>query len=403
MVLHAAEARRLLFCGLPASSHLDPMMPLAIAAREAGHDVQFATGEPFVGRLELLGFRAHRAEISIPAGMSRLHGSPVGKRCSAGLGLDVSVRLFLDVLAGHTADDLLPLLSTALPDLVVFEETAVGAAVAACLLGVPAVSHAIGPALPATVVEQVVGARAAELWAHYGRTLMPLDALTGALRLDTYPASLQQRIAPTAAVRMPIRPVAWNEPGPSHPIVSQGKGRGVRDSPPLVYLTLGRSNCSAEVMSTAIQGLTALDVQLIVALGGLEPSALGHGLEGVRRDRVRLERFVDQAALLPWVDLVVHHGGTATLLGAVAEGLPQLLFPCEADHFSNGDAVVGAGIGRVLRPHEVSAAAICEAARELLGPERPSRALDAVRREMAALPHPRDVLAGLLARVCGDA
>jgi UDP:flavonoid glycosyltransferase YjiC (YdhE family) len=44
---------------------------------------------------------------------------------------------------------------------------------------------------------------------------------------------------------------------------------------------------------------------------------------------VHIERFVAQSEVLPLVDLIVHHGGTGTVLGALQAGLPQLLLPKE--------------------------------------------------------------------------
>ena len=42
-----------MFASLGAYGHLYPMMPLALACAEAGHEVVIATGEPFLNRLPL--------------------------------------------------------------------------------------------------------------------------------------------------------------------------------------------------------------------------------------------------------------------------------------------------------------------------------------------------------------
>ena len=55
----------MLFCCRPAYGHVYPLLPLAVACRDAGHDVLFATGEAFLERLAKLGFRAERVGISI--------------------------------------------------------------------------------------------------------------------------------------------------------------------------------------------------------------------------------------------------------------------------------------------------------------------------------------------------
>ena len=72
---------------------------------------------------------------------------------------------------------------------------------------------------------------------------------------------------------------------------------------------------------------------------------------GWRADRVRVEPFVAQAELLasehPPV-LVVHHGGSGTTLGAAAAGIPQLFLPQGADQFFNAAAVTEVGAGATL-------------------------------------------------------
>ncbi len=74
-----------LFCGLPAFGHLYSMIPLALAARDAGHEVIFATGAPFVGRLRAIGFETHRAGISVQEGVTALFGGqPAPRRPTAG-------------------------------------------------------------------------------------------------------------------------------------------------------------------------------------------------------------------------------------------------------------------------------------------------------------------------------
>jgi len=44
---------KIMFASLGAYGHLYPMMPLALACADAGHEVAIATGKPFLGRLPL--------------------------------------------------------------------------------------------------------------------------------------------------------------------------------------------------------------------------------------------------------------------------------------------------------------------------------------------------------------
>jgi UDP:flavonoid glycosyltransferase YjiC (YdhE family) len=46
---------------------------------------------------------------------------------------------------------------------------------------------------------------------------------------------------------------------------------------------------------------------------------------------IRIERFIPQSTLLPNCDLVVSHGGSGSVVGALAHGLPAILIQMGAD------------------------------------------------------------------------
>lgn len=71
-----------------------------------------------------------------------------------------------------------------------------------------------------------------------------------------------------------------------------------------------------------------------------------------------------QAEPLPYVDLVVHHGGSGTAMGALGAGLPQLLLPRGADQFTDADSVLG--VGKRLLGAEFTEEAVAEMVRGLL-------------------------------------
>ena len=97
---------------------------------------------------------------------------------------------------------------------------------------------------------------------------------------------------------------------------------------------------------------------------------------------------------MPLVDLVVHHGGSGTLLAALAHAVPQLLLPKGADQFNNTDLMTEAGLAPVLEPAKATPDAVAALAAATLA-ERPP-VLAAVRAEIAALPHPAEVVEPLL-------
>lgn len=71
---------------------------------------------------------------------------------------------------------------------------------------------------------------------------------------------------------------------------------------------------------------------------------------GPMPERIRIERFNPQELLLPVCDLVVSHGGSGSLLGALAHGLPSVLFPMGADQPHNAQRCVDLGTACVLDP-----------------------------------------------------
>lgn len=115
-------------------------------------------------------------------------------------------------------------------------------------------------------------------------------------------------------------------------------------------------------------------------------------------DSVSVHEFVDQAALMPTLDLVVHHGGTGTMLAAAAHGVPQVLLPQGADQFINSATIERTGLGRGLdgdhqSPEEVKAAV----AQVLDDPGMRAASAD-VAAEIAARPSPDEVAGNLLSR-----
>jgi UDP:flavonoid glycosyltransferase YjiC (YdhE family) len=384
-VASSADSRfRMLFCTRPAFGHLYPLMPLALAARTAGYDVMFATGEDFVPRLRALGFETHRAGISIRQASQELlqSGLPAWNRSNWE---SVSGQLFLGSLARRTAEDLLPLLDRLAPDLVIYEQSDFGAAVAAALVEVPAICHSLGRAMSIETRQIFAETRLAALWANYRRVSAPLDVFWGNAYLDIYPPSLQEPSIFDNPFRVPMRPVPWSEPTEVMPAWVSTRSR------PLVYLTLGTIPLSGDGLREAAEGLSTLGVDVLVALGPHDPSVLGSVPAGVH-----VERFVHQADVLPHVDLIVHHGGSGTTIGALSKGLPQLILPRRADQFINADVVVSAGLGLSLELDALSLGSVVEAARSLLTDDSYRHAACLVRHEIAAMPHPTDTLPALI-------
>jgi UDP:flavonoid glycosyltransferase YjiC (YdhE family) len=377
---------RLLFTSLGSFGHAFPLVPLAVAARDAGHDVVFATTEDFLPRLTKAGLETAAAGFAIKDAFGQAFGEagppgPPGDIPQDVL-LPIIAKVFGEVMPKRFAADLPPVFEHVRPDLVVSESGNAGGTFAARKAGIPVVAHTFGRVSTGDPMSTMIREKIRETGASLGIDVG--EGMFGTAFVDICPDSVQNPEFLAQARRVPLRPVGWSDPGELPP--------GVLDrSRPLVYLTLGTAMGHAGVLTEAIAGLSALDVDVLVATGpSLPEDALGE-VPG----NVRLEAWVPQSELLPHVDLVVHHGGSGTTLGAFGAALPQLLLPQGADQFTNAEAVVAAGVGDRLLGAEVTAEAVAEKARHLLTDTAVRDAARTLADEVAAMPSPAEVAAQL--------
>ena len=321
---------RVLFASLASVGHTYPLIPLAVAAREAGHDVHFAAGE----------------EVHQPLAAN-----------------DLSPFRPADAFYELYAEDLEPELARLRPDLVVHEWGVPGVAVAAARAGIPGLWHGFGRMFPDGIGLELP---------------TEIAEAPGRPHLDICPPSLQDKAFLAGTDRIGLRPV---------PFAAQGDVPTWNGSRPLVYLTFGTAFATKVLLTTAMAGLAKLGGWVVVAAGRVPPAELG-----ALPDGVTVRPWVPQTDLLAHVDLVVHHGGSGTTLGALAGGLPQLILPQGADQFANAEAVHAAGAGLRLMPEQLNAEAVAEHANTLLARNGGHRdAARAIAEEITRMPSPAQV------------
>jgi UDP:flavonoid glycosyltransferase YjiC (YdhE family) len=91
----------------------------------------------------------------------------------------------------------------------------------------------------------------------------------------------------------------------------------------------------------------------------------------------------------------VSHAGSGTLLGALAFGLPSVLFPLGADQPYNADRAVDIGVARVLDAVTAQPGEVAAAVAEVLDHPAYREAAERVRAEILSLPgadHAADLL-----------
>ncbi|MEH3157404.1 MAG: glycosyltransferase [Gordonia paraffinivorans] len=357
---------RVLFSSLGSYGHTLPLVPLARAAADAGHDVAFASTEAMAPTLSAAGLRTVGVGIAIREAFAQLGLADVAPADRARIpGIQESIqRAFGEILPAAYRADLLDVIARDRPDLVVAEAGNIGAMQAAAVAGVPSVRHGIGRGL-------TFGYLAEEL-----------------PHLDIYPPSMQDREVLDLPGLRPLRSVSATGEGPLPPIVD-------RDTTlPLVYVTLGTEFGSAAVLDVIVRAIDTGDRRVLVAAGPtIDAAALGG-----YSDLVEVAAWVPQAAVVDRAALVVHHGGAGTTLGTCAAGVPHLVVPQGADQFRNAEAVVTRGVGEQVLPVEVSVATITSAVERLLLSDSLVRsACTDVAAEIAAMPSPDEVAADLSA------
>jgi len=294
------------------------MVPVAQTLEAAGHDVAFATEQRFCERVNRAGFRAFPAGIGPGKVLERTLALPdvAGPEETSRFG----AQMFAAVAAPAKVPDLVGAIDHWRPDLVVHDVTDFAGPVAAGVAGVADVAHSLGPMFPYDLFR--VAAELLEvLWQDWRVTPGPVGGVFGAAYLDICPPSLQS--PDIREVDVPVHPV---RPVPFDAVAGETLPPWVeRLAPqPTVYVTLGTlDNDAPGVIEAAVEGLRDEPLNLVVTVGPTRgPEELGR-----QPPNVHVERYVPQSLLLPHCDVAVTHGGSGTVLGALAHGLPLLLLP----------------------------------------------------------------------------
>ncbi|MCE6996549.1 glycosyltransferase [Saccharothrix sp. S26] len=368
---------RVLFTFIGGLGHFQPLVPLASAVVAAGHTVAVAAGPERCGAVAAAGFTA------LPVGEGRSERVRVGPLPTPDRERDAAELRdgFVRRGAAGRVPLYLELFDRWRPDVVVCEEVDFGSVLAAEKLGLP-FANAQVIASGSFVRPDVVGEAIGELRAGLG--LPPDPDLTMRhrnLMISPFPPSFRDPAFPLPDTAFPIRP-------PVGPV-----GRSDRTT---VYFTLGTefNTESGDLFPRVLAGLGDLPVDVVATVGRhVDPAAFGP-----QRPGVRVERYLPQDAVLPRCDLVVSHGGSGSVIGALAHGLPTVLLPMGADQPQNADQVARLGVGRALDPVAATPDDVRAAVAEVLGDSAYRQAAARVRAEMLDLPEPARAVP-LLARL----
>lgn len=372
---------RILFTSFPGLGHLHPLIPLALAAQAAGHEVRLATGPTYVEWVRRCGVDAR------PVGLGEAEVHEIVARDRAGPRR--ADHMFTDVWVPLALPDLLELARSWPPDVVVHEEAEFAGVLLAALLDVACVTQSWSAPARAAASRAFQSARLDPLWEYH----LPRPAGTATSRrlgsryLDACPAQFQagdlDDIARTTAV-LPVRPGLFDGPATKVTAWLADLAR------PAVYVTLG----TVSVFSTPdrlrhVVAALAPDFASVVATSG--PNTV-ESIGSVPAN-VRVLDYLPQSQVLPWVDLVVSHGGAGGSIGVLAHGLPHLLLPANGESQQRiAAAVQRMGSGLSLPEGGRDGAAIRQAAARLLSDPSFAAAAGRIWDELDRRPGPADVV-----------
>jgi UDP:flavonoid glycosyltransferase YjiC (YdhE family) len=363
------------------------MLPLIRAAQRGGHDVVVSSGRDMAEVIARLAVAVHGSGITMAESYAQMPGDTMISQMPPEEQSGFAARHLFGAGAVARARDLLGLMETWRPDLVVHDTLELGSPVAAEVNGIQHVTHGYGPMLPDNAVLVAAVGTAIEA----AGLVDPVPAVFAAPYLDIAPPALRRAgTGPWNMVRS-LRPSA-GEVAADPSLSSMISALPHADS---VYVTLGTvMNQAPKVFRAVIEGCSRLPVNVIVTTGpGFDATLLGR-----IQPSVFSAPFLPQADVLPHCTAVVSHAGAGTMLGALCHGLPQLCLPQSTDQPFNTAALMPTGAALALQPDQITPDAVTEALSRLIGEPSFRQAANQLRGEIAQMPDADTVLDDILAQ-----
>ncbi|MGW1076472.1 glycosyltransferase [Streptomyces sp. NPDC002537] len=369
---------KILFVAGGTSGVIFSLVPLAQAARNAGHEVVMTAPEDCMRVINGAGVPGHAVTSktmkdflydrrgvfqSIPEDLHErylFNGRCFGRYAAACL------------------DGLKALIDRWRPDVVVGGALAFAGPLAAAYAGVPYVKHAVDMGEPRTIDL----AAAAELGPEL-ESLGLYEPPGARLFIDTCPPSLRTADAPPARLmryvpytaQRPLQPWMFTKGERARVLVSAGS-RVTRES-------------DFGILSGLVEKVAALDAEVLVAAPDSVVEELGPLPENVVAGWIPLD------AVARTCDLVVSHAGGNTVLGGMAAGVPQVLIPYLPYVTGYTERLDAYGAAKMVRPEDDSPENIAEACREVLEDGTYRDRAREVAAEMAQLALPAEVVGDL--------
>ena len=391
---------RVLFTTHATSGHFHPLVPLAKATVDAGHEVAFATNEFFCPSVEASGFECLAAGYTLNTHWSEAtFEEQFPEYAEVPQGLEkmrwMASNIFAGLMLERMIPDLIAHVETWEPDLLIREPSEFAAAIVGEMLDIPYATAGWPLFFPHELWFELVGDELNAVRAEY---VLPVDAQLEMLHPFLYLAFAPTEFAGDSehfpATAHLFRPVSFDRSG------SEGLPGWIDSLPdqPTIYTTLGTVfNDEPGVFEMIIDAFRDEPVNLIMTVGRNQDP----GRFGPLPDHIHVERYIPQSLLLPYCDLVVAHSGYNTVVNVLGAGLPMLSVPIGGDQVMQAGPGVNMGAAIMIPPEDRSTDAIREGARKLLATPSYRENAERFRDRLQLMPGP-DQAVSLLEQLVRD-
>lgn len=383
---------RMLLVTLGSDGDVHPFVAVALALRERGHAVTFATNPCFAPLLERLGLPLR--PIGTVEHFEEGTSHPGLWKPVRGLGIITSFAL-------RSMPEIYRLVEEeARPDTVVVSHPlAFGARVAHDALGVPLATLHVAPAALWSVEAPPVpptGTGSIEGWPRVAKRLC-LGLADKIVDLKLGPELNKFRASVGLASVRNVGSRWWHSPQRVVGLFPDWYAEPQPDWPPRTALTgfplydeRGVSGVPSDLEAFLAEAVAADDPPVAFAPGSFNRqahrffAAAADACRRLGRRGILLTRFPEQvpghlpsgvvhaeyapfSALLPRVAALVHHGGIGTCAQALAAGRPQLVMPMGFDQPDNAARLARLGVASALRPKGFTGARVARELDTLLG------------------------------------
>jgi len=366
-----------LFTSLREKSHFFPLLPFIEVVQKRGHAVAVAAPIDFAERVAATGAQffpfGHPGNEGLrPIWMRLRDASPEEqKRIAFG-------DLFAGACAGAALPSALEMMQRWQPSIVVRESCEFAGFVAAEKLGIP---HARVAICARGAEDEIRAHSAAAVDAHRRTVGLSPDPSGDRIRreasLSLFPCSFDAlQTEPAELLR--FRALRKQPP----PLPDWWGGR----QGPFVYVTLGTVTGGFDKLHAAyrlaLDAVADLPIRVLLTIG----SDLPQESLGKMPTNVHVERFVPQDDVIAHAAVVLCHGGSGTVVGALAAGVPMVVVPMFADQPHNAARVAAIGAGLALPVADESADQIGAALSRVLHEQSFRVASQRIAQEIATLP-----------------